>query len=97
MTIFYGWVSHNEPERDPCRCGSARCRGTINFDVSDEDAAHASLGMDGALVMDDALRARVDAYAAFLRSIGQEQVREAIVATLTRMKLRPAGSKVCAF
>jgi SET domain-containing protein len=26
VTIFYGWVSHNQPERDPCRCGSSRCR-----------------------------------------------------------------------
>src|ERR1019366_3454197 len=22
VTIFYGWVSHNEPERDPCRCAA---------------------------------------------------------------------------
>ena len=39
VTIFYGWVTQNEPGRDPCLCGSARCRGFINFDVSDRDAA----------------------------------------------------------
>jgi len=38
VTIFYGWVTQNEPERDPCLCGSKRCRGFINFDLSDEDA-----------------------------------------------------------
>src|ERR1700730_15561273 len=32
VTIFYGWVSHNEPQRDPCHCGSPGCRGFINFD-----------------------------------------------------------------
>ena len=40
ITIFYGWVSHNEPERNPCRCGTEGCRGFINFDLSDEDATH---------------------------------------------------------
>src|SRR5215472_13186185 len=40
VTIFYGWVSHNDPERDPCRCGSPQCRGFINFDLTDEDATH---------------------------------------------------------
>ena len=38
VTIFYGWVTLNEPGRDPCLCGSAACRGSINFDVSDADA-----------------------------------------------------------
>jgi hypothetical protein len=96
VTIFYGWVSHNEPNRDPCRCGAARCRTTINFDLSDEDAAHAEL-VDGELVLDSALRARLDEYGDFLRSIGQEQVEEAIRATLLRLKMRPAGSVVCAY
>jgi hypothetical protein len=96
VTIFYGWVSHNEPQRDPCRCGSSRCRGTINFDLSDEDASHAEL-VDGTLVPDDVLRAKLEEYGEFLRSIGQEQVEEAIRATLVRLKTRPAGSVVCAY
>ena len=97
VTIFYGWVSHNEPGRDPCRCGAPACRGSINFDLDDEDAAHAEL-LDGNRVgMDDVLRAKLEEYGAFLRSIGQEQVEEAIAATLVRMKLRQPGSVVCAY
>ena len=96
VTIFYGWVSHNQPERDPCLCGSARCRRFINFDVGDDDAAHAEM-VDGALVLDDVLRARFSAYAEYLRSIDQEQVMEAITATLVRLKTRPPGSVVCAY
>src|SRR2546430_2711724 len=38
VTIFYGWVTRNEPGRDPCRCGNPGCRGFINFDVGDADA-----------------------------------------------------------
>jgi hypothetical protein len=96
VTIFYGWVSHNEPQRDPCRCGAAHCRGTINFDLSDDDAARAEV-VDGKLVLDPVLRARIEEYAQFLRSIGQEQVEDAIRATLLRLKTRPAGSVVCAY
>jgi hypothetical protein len=96
VTIFYGWVSHNEPRRDPCRCGSPRCRGFINFDLSDEDAAHLSVE-DDRVVVDDVLRARLAEYGAFLHSIGQEQVQQAIANTLVRMKLRKPGSVVCAF
>jgi SET domain-containing protein len=91
VTIFYGWVSENEPRRDPCHCGSPRCRGFINFDVSDEDAAHVEI-IDGPVaVMDDIVRARFEEYGAFLRSIGQEQVEEAIAKTLVRMKARAPG------
>jgi SET domain len=97
VTIFYGWVSHNEPERDPCRCGAEGCRRFINFDLSDDDAAHVELLDDQQVVMDDVLRARLAGYVAFLRSIGQEQVQEAIAATLVRMKLRGPGSVVCAY
>ena len=96
VTIFYGWISHNEPERDPCRCASPRCRRTINFDLSDEDAKHAEV-RDGELVVSGPLRTRLDEYAAFLRSIGQEQVEEAIATTLVNIKTRPAGSIVCAY
>jgi hypothetical protein len=96
VTIFYGWVTHNEPERDPCRCGSPRCRGFINFDLSDEDAKHAEI-VDGTVVMDAVLRAKLAEYAGYLRSVGQEQVSEAIAATLVRLKTRKSGSVVCAY
>src|SRR5579859_5851940 len=52
VTVFYGWVSHNEPERDPCRCRAPGCRGFINFDVSDEDARHVEILDDGRVVVD---------------------------------------------
>jgi SET domain-containing protein len=88
VTIFYGWVSTNEPERDPCLCGAPSCRGFINFDVSDEDAAH----LDEDSPAGVAVRRRLDEYAAFLRSIDQEQVSETIADTLRelRRRTRPA-------
>lgn len=97
VTIFYGWVSHNEPGRDPCRCGSPRCRGTINFDLTDEDAAHVEVLDDGRVVADAVLGPRLAEYGAYLRSIGQEQVEQAIANTLARIKSRPKGSVVCAY
>ena len=100
ITIFYGWVSHNEPERDPCRCGAAQCRGFINFDLGDEDAAHVEIVEDAGgkrVVVDAVLRERLDAYGRYLTSIGQEQVLEAVAATLVRLKTRPPGSVVCAY
>jgi hypothetical protein len=97
VTVFYGWVSHNEPGRDPCRCGAPRCRGFINFDLDDDDATHVQIAPDNQVVVDDVLGRKLAAYAEFLRSIGQEQVQEAIAGTLVRMKLRKRGSVVCAF
>jgi hypothetical protein len=97
VTIFYGWVSHNEPKRDPCRCGSPRCRGFINFDLSDDDANHARILPDNTVDLDEVLRRRLAEYGEFLHSIGQEQVREAIAATLVRIKRRRSGSVVCAY
>jgi hypothetical protein len=88
VTIFYGWVSENEPERDPCRCGSARCRRFINFDVTDADAAHVEIIDGPQAVFDDVVRARFEEYGAYLRSIGQEQVMEAITNALVRMRAR---------
>jgi len=84
VTIFYGWVTQNEPGRDPCSCGAARCRGFINFDLSDADAA---------LIEDDseagqAVRARLAEYVAFLGAIGQEQVQETIARTLATLRAR---------
>ena len=97
VTIFYGWVSHNEPNRDPCRCGSAQCRGFINFDLSDEDASHVQILEGNKVVVGPALQERLNEYARFLQSIGQEQVQEAIAATLVRLKKREPGSVVCAY
>jgi SET domain-containing protein len=82
ITIFYGWVTRNEPKRDRCACASPQCRGFINFDVSDDDSRHTTV-RDGQLVTtDETLRARLEAYGAFLRSIGQEQVQRTIASML---------------
>ncbi len=89
VTIFYGWVSQGEPERDPCRCGTPGCRGFINFDVSDEDAAGAEV-VGGRVVAAGPFGARLAEYQAFLRSIGQEQVEEAIALVIERVKRRRA-------
>jgi hypothetical protein len=97
VTIFYGWVTHGEPERDPCHCGAARCRGFINFDVTDEDVAHMDILENNTVVMDDLLRRKLALYGTFLSAIGQEQVQETIADTLVRIKRRPPGSVVCAF
>jgi len=97
VTIFYGWVTHNEPGRDPCRCGSARCRGFINFDLNDEDASRARILDDNTVSLDDVLREKLAEYSRFLHAIGQEQVQEAIANTLVRLKRRKKGSVVCAF
>jgi hypothetical protein len=84
VTIFYGWVTCNEPGRDPCLCGSPGCRGTINFDVTDDDArAFEAPTPEGA-----ALRERIDRYSEFLASIDQEQVAGTIAATLLEMRAR---------
>jgi histone-lysine N-methyltransferase SETD1 len=84
VTIFYGWVSENEPGRDPCLCGAPGCRGTINFDVSDADAQH--FGRD--TPAGEAVRRRIEEYAAFLRSIGQEQVIETVADKLRDLERR---------
>jgi hypothetical protein len=97
VTVFYGWVTHNEPGRDACRCGAARCRGTINFDLGDEDAKVVRIDGAGHVHVGEPLRSRLAEYGAFLHSIGQEQVQEAIANTLVRMKLRGPGRPVCAF
>jgi uncharacterized protein len=88
VTIFYGWVSQNEPGRDPCHCGAPRCRGFINFDLSDEEAADVEI-LDGPRVLvGEAIRRRFTEYGDYLRSIGQEQVEEAIARTFVKMKRR---------
>jgi SET domain-containing protein len=84
VTIFYGWITQNEPERDPCLCGSPRCRGFINFDLSDRDAA---------LFEDDSeasatVGKRISEYVEFLRSIGQEQVEDTILRTLATLRAK---------
>jgi SET domain-containing protein len=86
VTIFYGWVTLNEPERDPCRCGARDCRGFINFDLSDDDARHC----ESETPEGRAFRERFQAYADYLVSIEQEQVLDSIAAKLAylRAKLR---------
>jgi SET domain-containing protein len=84
VTIFYGWVTQNEPERDPCLCGAPGCRKFINFDISDDDARL----VHGDSEASEAVRARLEEYVAFLREIGQEQVEETIVRTLATMQAR---------
>jgi len=82
VTIFYGWVTVNEPQRDPCRCGSKNCRGFINFDLSDDDARHCEADTpQGA-----AFRDRFQAYADYLVSIEQEQVLDSIAARLGSLR-----------
>lgn len=82
VTIFYGWVTMNEPGRDPCLCGSPDCRGSINFDVSDADARD----LDDEGPRGVALRARLDEYGAYLVSIGQEQVLDTIADALSTLR-----------
>jgi SET domain-containing protein len=82
VTIFYGWVTLNEPERDPCRCGAKACRGFINFDLSDDDARHCQLDTRSGR----AFRERFQAYADYLSSIGQEQVLDSIAARLGQLR-----------
>ncbi|MEO8900853.1 MAG: SET domain-containing protein-lysine N-methyltransferase [Polyangiaceae bacterium] len=84
VTIFYGWVTQNEPERDPCLCGSRGCRGFINFDVSDRDAAL----VQGDGPHSEAVRERLRDYSAYLRAIGQEQVEDTILRTLESVRAR---------
>jgi uncharacterized protein len=82
VTIFYGWVTLNEPERDPCRCGSARCRRFINFDLSNRDAQHC----ESETAEGTAFRARFQEYADYLVSIGQEQVLDVIGSRLNQLR-----------
>jgi len=86
VTIFYGWVSHNEPARDPCRCGVPECRGFINFDLSDDEVDNVEI-VDGRIQSEDeAFRQRLAEYGAFLESIGQEHVRGVIATAIARRK-----------
>jgi hypothetical protein len=84
VTVFYGWVTLNEPERDPCRCGSPACRGYINFDLSDDDARHCEADND----YGRAFRARFQSYADYLVSIEQEQVLDTIATKLGHLRRR---------
>jgi hypothetical protein len=82
VTIFYGWVTLNEPERDPCRCGASNCRGFINFDLSDDDARHC----ESETPEGRAFRDRFQAYADYLVSIEQEQVLDVIASKLGQLR-----------
>lgn len=84
ITTFYGWVTRNQPERDPCRCGATNCRGFINFDVSDEEARHAEADtLEG-----ERFRKKLADYFEFLRQIGQEQAKGNVLHTLAKMRAR---------
>jgi hypothetical protein len=87
VTIFYGWVTLNEPERDPCRCGAQTCRGFINFDLSDDDARHCERDTPEG----HAFRERFQAYADYLVSIEQAQVLDGIAAKLGTLRARLGG------
>lgn len=82
VTIFYGWVTRNQPERDPCRCGAPNCRGFINFDLSDEEARHAEADSP----QGERFREKLAGHAEFLREIGQEQALGNIMHTLRKMR-----------
>jgi hypothetical protein len=84
VTVFYGWVTLNEPERDPCRCGAESCRGYINFDLSDDDARHCEADSPEGR----AFRERFQAYADYLVSIDQEQVLATIALKLGQLRQR---------
>ncbi len=84
VTIFYGWVTRNQPGRDPCRCGAAGCRRVINFDVTDADA----VCFETRTAEGEALQRRIDEYAEYLCSINQEQVLDTLLSTLAAMRRR---------
>lgn len=82
VTVFYGWVTRNQPERDACRCGADNCRGFINFDISDAEARSSQADTaDG-----ERFRKKLEDYFEFLRQIGQEQARGNVMHTLSKMR-----------
>jgi hypothetical protein len=87
VTIFYGWVTVNDPERDPCRCGSSRCRGYINFDLSEDDARHCEDDSE----LGRAFRERFQAYADYLATIDQQQVLDVIASRLGQLRRKLAA------
>jgi SET domain-containing protein len=86
VTIFYGWVTRNQPGRDPCKCGAGNCRGFINFDVSDDEARSAEADTPEG----ERFRKKLDDYFAFLKQIGHEQVKGNVMHTLTKMREQQA-------
>jgi SET domain-containing protein len=82
VTDFYGWVTRNQPERDPCRCGATNCRGFINFDVTDEEARNAEADTPEG----ERFRKKLADYFEFLRQIGQEQAKGNVLHTLSQMR-----------
>jgi len=88
VTIFYGWVSHNEAGRAPCACGAPACRGSIHFDVSDEDVKCVTVTPERTVVVSQPLRRRLVEYEQFLHSIDQDHVQENLAKMLVRLALR---------
>jgi uncharacterized protein len=86
ITIFYGWVTSDATARTECLCGAEACRGFVELVVTDEDAAAVDV-VDGVLTTrDPRVREKLEEYAEFLRSIGQEHVQRNVASTLARMK-----------
>ena len=86
ITIYYGWVSRNGAPRTPCLCGAETCRGIVELDVTHEDAARVDVTSGNLATRDARVAAKLEEYAEFLRSIGQEHVQRTIASTLVRMK-----------
>lgn len=84
VTIFYGWVTRNQPDRDPCRCGAANCRGFINFDITDQEAR----SLEADTPEGERFRKKLDDYYEFLRQIGQEQAKGNVTHALNKMRTR---------
>jgi SET domain-containing protein len=82
VTIFYGWVTRNQPERDPCRCGAPGCRGFINFDLSDDEVQSFETDTEAGR----AFQRKVDDYAEYLRSIGRLRVLDLIADRLAQAR-----------
>jgi hypothetical protein len=93
--MFYDWISHDEPVRDPCPCGSPRCDGYINFDLGDEDAAHIRCRRPGG--GGQRPQAKPAEYTAFLQSIRTGARGESVADTRVRIKLWASRSRVCSF
>ena len=97
VTIFYGWVSHNDPSATratagPLGAGDSSISTSVMRTPRTSRSARAGRG-DGRRDSPQTGRST----ASFCSSIGQEQVQEVIATTLMRIKLRKPGSVVCAF
>jgi SET domain-containing protein len=84
VTVFYGWVTRNQPGRDPCHCGAKNCRGFMNFDISDQEAHSAEANTPEG----ERFRQKLADYFEFLEQIGQDQVKGNVLQTLKKLQGR---------